>query len=77
MKQKEKSVAHRELGDELMSGRSSRSHNCSRDLIHKVINMPDYVSELPDETMHIKTRDGRILKDIYVDGDDNVIEVEK
>ena len=48
-----------------------------RDLIHKVINMPDYVSELPDETMHIKTRDGRILKDIYVDGDDNVIEVEK
>lgn len=43
--------------------------------------MPDYVSEVPEvpsKTLHIKTRDGRILKDIYVDGDDNVIiEVDK
>ena len=51
------------------------------DLIHKLINFPDYISEVPEDytdVKHIKTRDGKILKDIYVDGADNVIiELEK
>lgn len=45
-----------------------------KELTNKLIGMYDNVKE--DD--HIKTRDGRILKDIYVDGYDNVIiEVEK
>ena len=48
-----------------------------RDLIHKVLNMPDYISEIPDDPGHkppdIMTSDGDILTDIWVRGDDVII----
>ena len=48
-----------------------------RDLIHKVLRMPDYISEIPDDPTHkppdIMTSDGDILTDIWVRGDDVII----
>ena len=48
-----------------------------RDLILKVLNMPDYISDVDfdptNASNHIMTTDGKVLTDIWVDDNDNVI----
>ena len=53
-----------------------------RDLILKILQMPDYISEVPDDPTQkppeIMTSDGDILTDIWVRGDDVIIiDIEK
>jgi len=53
-----------------------------RDLIHKIMQTPDWISDIDDDPTqpknHIETSDGRILTDLWVNGNDKIIiELEK
>ena len=48
-----------------------------RDLIHKIMHVPYYISEIDNDptqpTNHIKTSDGQVLTDLWVNGNDEII----